>query len=79
MSFHRIDPSVKWYPKYDPEPDEEPISPIGNPTEFPLLLDDLQLSHCNIDNPWDLRRIGSGEIDPKLIARGPTNLSTPLS
>jgi hypothetical protein len=55
IAFHRIDSSVKWYPKYDPEPGEEPIIPIDSPSAFPSLLDDLQLSRCNIDNPWDLR------------------------
>lgn len=64
-AFHRIDPSVKWYPKYDPEPGEDPIAPIDDPSNFPAALCELQLSHCNIDNPWDLRVVASGEIDPK--------------
>jgi hypothetical protein len=64
-AFHRIDPAVKWFPKDDPEPGEEPIAPIDDPSKFPIALDELQLSHCNIDNSWDLRVISQGEIDPK--------------
>jgi hypothetical protein len=63
--FHKIDISVKWYPTYDTEPGEEPTEPIADPMHFPLTLEVIQMSWCNIDNLWEHRTINPGEIDNK--------------
>ena len=62
--FHNTDKDVKFYPIYDQELGEDPLAPISDPKSFPTTLDAFQ-SWGKVTNPWDLRKLRPGEIDPK--------------